>query len=72
VVTAELSLAEPASVRIELVDLHGRTQGVLLSGEYGAGMHRFTMRLASVATGLYLCRCRVGRRELLRPLEVVR
>ncbi len=72
VVTAELSLAEPASVRIELVDLHGRAQGVLLSGEYGAGMHRFTMRLASVATGLYLCRCRVGRRELLRPLEVVR
>ncbi|MCS6966098.1 MAG: DUF1501 domain-containing protein [Candidatus Kapabacteria bacterium] len=66
------TLPEAAAVELALLDLQGRFVSCILSGDYSAGSYRVPVRLAELPSGLYIYRLRVGRRTVLRALEVVR
>jgi hypothetical protein len=55
-----LALDAPAFLRLDLIDLHGRTVAQLHAGACAAGPQRLTYDMAGYATGLYYLRARAN------------
>ena len=67
--TATLSLqqADAANVRVELLDLTGRTIAVVAQGRTAAGLHRWELPVRALNSGVYLVRVvQDGRQQVLR------
>ena len=69
---ATVSLDAPAAVRVEVVDLQGRTVRVLADGTLPAGDTALPFDTAGLAAGLYLVRLRTPRDARTVSLTVVR
>ena len=67
-----VSLDGPAAVRVEVVDLQGRTVRVLADGTLPAGDTALPLDTAGLAAGLYLVRLRTPRDARTVSLTVVR
>jgi plastocyanin len=54
--TLAFSLAEPHTVAVELLDITGKSMGLLINGYYNTGRHVQSIDLAYLKPGLYLIR----------------
>ncbi|MEL6773023.1 MAG: T9SS type A sorting domain-containing protein, partial [Bacteroidota bacterium] len=59
-VTVPLTLAQPAEVRVTVVDLLGREVAVLTEGPQQAGRHALTLDTDALAPGVYVVHATVG------------
>jgi hypothetical protein len=55
-----LTLDAPAFLRLDLIDLHGRTLAHLHAGESTTGAHRLLYDMSGYAAGLYYLRARAN------------
>lgn len=60
---ALFTMTEAGQVRLELLDVMGRTVRVLRDGTMGAGMHRVELPVAELGSGLYFVRVQRGTRS---------
>jgi|GEM_PF-1226960 len=65
-------LNRSGSVRLALFDLSGRMVGDVLSGEYSAGAHTFTVDGADIPAGVYLMRLSAGKVTDSRKVALVK
>lgn len=65
------ALAEPGEVRIELLDMLGRTVRVLLEARQHAGNHQLLIKRTDLPSGMYLLRMRAGTVVQTRGIAVV-
>ncbi|MBK6767281.1 MAG: S8 family serine peptidase [bacterium] len=52
----EVALPQSAALTLRVFDIAGREVSVLASGQFNAGVHRFTFDAAGLATGVYFAR----------------
>ena len=62
------SLARPAPVTLEVVDVLGRTVAVLAEGPHAAGVHGVTFDASGLTSGVYVCRLRTPDGAVSRTL----
>jgi len=70
--TLAVSLAAPTAVRLDVLDVLGRTVATLLDGPLGAGTHTARLDGASLAPGVYAVRLTADGRTATRTLVVGR
>ncbi len=68
----ELTLPQPAHVRVEVFDLSGRRVAVFLDGRRDAGVHDMDMDLTGLASGTYFYRCSIDGEYATGKLSVLR
>lgn len=67
-----LGLPESESIRLELVDVLGRRQQVLLTGQLASGNHAWTFPLSTLPSGLYFVHLNGTTTHLTRKVLVIR
>jgi hypothetical protein len=70
-VAVALTLAEPAEVRVTVVDVLGREVAVLHDGHLGTGGHAFALD-AALSSGVYIVRFTESRSTTAQRFTVVR
>ncbi|MDR4989229.1 MAG: DUF2341 domain-containing protein, partial [Bacteroidales bacterium] len=70
--TIRFGLAEASPVRVEVMDLMGRTVDVLLDGYVEAGYHERTWTPAGLNSGIYLVRMRTTNEKVTFKLTLIR
>ena len=65
-------LAEAGPVRLDVVDLLGRTVAVLVDEARGAGTYTATLDARPLPSGLYLYRLQAGATMLVRPMVLAK
>ncbi len=58
------TLSEPAMVRVELIDIHGKTVSLLIDDYFSAGQHNTNFEVFGLAPGMYICRIIIGGQEV--------
>ena len=70
--TVGYRLAEPAAVRLRVVDVLGREVAVLAEGDRAEGEHRAALDAAALAAGVYVVVLDAGRQRAVRTFTVAR
>lgn len=65
------TLATPAVVTVEIVDIQGRVS-LVQSNTYNAGVQEQTIAMPALARGAYYCRFRTGDHTFVRPFTITR
>ncbi|NOY07101.1 MAG: T9SS type A sorting domain-containing protein, partial [Chlorobi bacterium] len=71
-VTLRYFLSEPGLVRIEILDLLGRTRKIVLDGEAAGGYHDVPVNLAGFSSGTYMVRMTSKEGSFQQILEIFR
>ncbi len=71
--TIRFRLARPGIVTVEMLDLLGRSVGVLAEGEVrAAGLHEVSFEAGALASGMYLCRVTTPSHTATRSITLFR
>lgn len=70
--TIAYELDDPARVRLEILDLHGRQVAILADGIRAGGIHRVNFQDDRLASGIYVCRLEVNGNSRNRKLILLK
>ncbi|MDG5816887.1 CotH kinase family protein [Chitinispirillales bacterium ANBcel5] len=68
----QFSISQSEDVKVKIIDLKGRNIATLLQQNLNPGPHSVTWDAKGVTSGVYFCILQAGKRQLRKPLYLVR